>query len=1033
MFSWKPIYIELGQKLMAYRDKQDELLDWLRGMKKKGIPVVGLGDYKPESTPIELAEIDPFTFFANFNRGIKDQHRFEILRVLKSHMGLSSPVPQDFDGLPVVNIQKAWFFPYAYERGATTIPLLWDFAAEIVGQDPTTLSKDLFARSLEIGHVGLAKVTMGMFWLQPDRYLALDHVNRAYLEEQHGFPVKDLKPKTLQSYLGLVDSVRQKAGSDFPAISYKAFTHGIMVDIDATVLDRGIRSYMERIAEKGGYSLLDLIERIQTPEASGENEITNRTIHQKALQDVLSRGALTKEQLKAATDKLWSLGDRRDLIRRNEYFKSDEVMADIRALLDESGGIPVAVRISDFVEAAAAHGYSPESGEELTNPAQFASVLLSSRWPHQFVDFRKGRWNDLYREVTGTKKVLLRGKHYGHLLLRAGSFASLLAKTPTFQELFGKSDELWTVAGVTWALKNGPPTVLKPVAPKRYWAGGFLWGGTDPQDVKFLTGNYWQHGYARGDTNDRGGLVWALFDQIKVGDELAIKGYGGVHDLNVKYIGRVTKVFPDQGRVNLMRLDRPLYAGKAPRGEGAGNWRETLLEVTRKDVIDMIFNPKSASMISQQAVSAALPAKNIILYGPPGTGKTYALRTEYMERFTDRGTPKSRDQFADEMVAEMAWWEVSTLVMLNLKTAKVTDILEHPLMKARIRRSATKNARAGVWAHLQMHTKRECQYVAYAKRYEPLIFSKSEDSVWSIDAELASSEAPELVEALERWKTYKPSPGDMTRRCEFTTFHQSYSYEEFVEGIKPVLEGEATGDLVYEIKPGIFRQIAQRANSDRDHEYAIFIDEINRGNIASIFGELITLLEDDKRLDAKHEIKTRLPYSREEFGVPPNLYVIGTMNTADRSVEALDAALRRRFSFVPYLPDVTTLPEGSLPNLQIDLRRMLTVINGRLERLLDRDHCIGHSYFMEIAEAPDPLAALQQAFTNRVVPLLEEYFYGAPGKIGLVLGSAFVTKRPKQQEFASCDWGHGEDEDQEVFERVNPMDLGVEAFQAIYA
>jgi 5-methylcytosine-specific restriction endonuclease McrBC GTP-binding regulatory subunit McrB len=383
------------------------------------------------------------------------------------------------------------------------------------------------------------------------------------------------------------------------------------------------------------------------------------------------------------------------------------------------------------------------------------------------------------------------------------------------------------------------------------------------------------------------------------------------------------------------------------------------------------------------------------------------------------------------LVAELAWWEVCTLVLLDLKTAKVSDMLAHPLMQARIRRSATKHMRSALWAHLQSHTKKECDDVAYSNRYEPLIFWKSKESVWSIDAPLAASEVPELPEALQRWKTYKPIADDIIRRYEFTTFHQSYSYEEFVEGIKPVLETEGTGDLRYEIKPGVLRQIATRAMRDPGHDYAIFIDEINRGNIASIFGELITLFEDDKRLGGKFEIKARLPYSRDEFGVPSNLYIIGTMNTADRSIEALDAALRRRFWFIPCPPKEALLHD--VPGLDVNLRQMLTVINARLERLLDRDHCIGHSYFMGLAKAVEPLDALRRAFANKVLPLLEEYFYGDPGKIGLVLGSAFVRKRPIPAKFAHCGWEQDEDEDRESFERSDPMKLEVGAFQAIYA
>lgn len=119
MFSWKPIYIELAQKLLAYRDKQEQLLTWLQEMRQAAIPAISVTDFKPKGTAIKLLEIDPFTFFANFNRGIKDEHRIEILRILKGKMGLSAKLPEDFDGIPVANSQKAWFFTKAYERDPT--------------------------------------------------------------------------------------------------------------------------------------------------------------------------------------------------------------------------------------------------------------------------------------------------------------------------------------------------------------------------------------------------------------------------------------------------------------------------------------------------------------------------------------------------------------------------------------------------------------------------------------------------------------------------------------------------------------------------------------------------------------------------------------------------------------------------------------------------------------------------------------------------------------------------------------------------
>ena len=189
--------------------------------------------------------------------------------------------------------------------------------------------------------------------------------------------------------------------------------------------------------------------------------------------------------------------------------------------------------------------------------------------------------------------------------------------------------------------------------------------------------------------------------------------------------------------------------------------------------------------------------------------------------------------------------------------------------------------------------------------------------------------------------------------------------------------------------------------------FVLIIDEINRGNVSQIFGELITLIEDDKRLGKDEALKVTLPYSKEEFGVPSNLYIIGTMNTADRSVEALDAALRRRFSFEEMPPKSDLIKkEGKLSKTEgileldefddIDLPLLLNKINERLEKLLDKDHQIGHSYFISVASLDD----LKLAFKNKIIPLLQEYFFGDYGKIGLVLGKGFVEKVPNESSFA---------------------------------
>ncbi|MBS1586709.1 MAG: AAA family ATPase [Bacteroidetes bacterium] len=338
----------------------------------------------------------------------------------------------------------------------------------------------------------------------------------------------------------------------------------------------------------------------------------------------------------------------------------------------------------------------------------------------------------------------------------------------------------------------------------------------------------------------------------------------------------------------------------------------------------------------------------------------------------------------------------------------------------------------------------------------------------------------------------EPQPG----RIGFITFHQSLSYEDFIEGIKPKLADDEEGDLAYRVKPGLFKYmstIAQigpdinknpgfetvyqkllsfissqtngehilytlkrekpftisinrnnnirfHANTEKAYEavirkeflqayletgiapdwvpytsaigefmktqfnysdsptistaelkpYVLVIDEINRGNVSQIFGELITLIEPSKRKGTNEELGVILPYSNEFFQAPPNLYVIGTMNTADRSVEALDTALRRRFSFKEMMPDedLKDIRKVNMAGTDIDFKEVLHSINKRLEKLAGRDHKIGHSYLMSTKD--EEWLFYLNVFRDKIIPLLQEYFYGDYAKMCLVLGKGFV-------------------------------------------
>ena len=332
-------------------------------------------------------------------------------------------------------------------------------------------------------------------------------------------------------------------------------------------------------------------------------------------------------------------------------------------------------------------------------------------------------------------------------------------------------------------------------------------------------------------------------------------------------------------------------------------------------------------------------------------------------------------------------------------------------------------------------------------------------------------------------------------RISFVTFHQSYGYEDFVEGIR--VEKNDQNQLTYDVKSGVFQEICDRATGkeaveqyidvildeftaeihdknlklstktgaeftvlsksgkditvrtsttkelyiskgvikayilepsenirqnqayawsiakhlqnsrnilkpvvdSKTQPYVLIIDEINRGNISKIFGELITLIEDSKRAGNKEQLTLTLPSSNKPFSVPKNLYIIGTMNSSDRSLTSVDIALRRRFDFIEMMPEPNVLKDIQITDYKdINVKAILETMNKRIQVLLDRDHCIGHAYFISLKNDAS-LEKLMKIFEKKIIPLLQEYFFDDWGKINLVLNKNGMVKMEKVEEY----------------------------------
>jgi 5-methylcytosine-specific restriction enzyme B len=384
--------------------------------------------------------------------------------------------------------------------------------------------------------------------------------------------------------------------------------------------------------------------------------------------------------------------------------------------------------------------------------------------------------------------------------------------------------------------------------------------------------------------------------------------------------------------------------------------------------------------------------RNLILYGPPGTGKTYWLRAK-CEEYTDRPEQVDRDTWLLELIRDYGWRSVTAAALADLRRGvRVPELWNHPIVQAKARqRGRTTSVLPNLWSNLQQHTPESVSTVNYAARRPPFIFSKRSSGEWELLPEWREEDA----ESADLFAAYQRGPSGASQpvhRFRVVTFHPSFSYEDFIRGIRPVVTSE-DGATQFRVVDGVFKRIADEARANSTKRYALFIDEINRANIAKVFGELITLIEVDKRVAISPDgsvlsgMEVDLPGSQDDdagsvkFGVPANLDIYGTMNTADRSIAMLDVALRRRFEFQEMEPQPDLL--GQVID-GVEVSRVLRRINDRLEYLLDRDHRIGHAYLMHTTSLDD----LRRAFHAQIIPLLQEYFFDDLGRVAAVLTTA---------------------------------------------
>lgn len=916
---WQPFFRELAVRLLEFEQLQPELIQLLRD--------AGVHLQHDEGEP--LAVLDPFSFFSLILKHQSDARVIDILSVIRDRLGLHGPLPTNLTGVPWSNPMNAWFFAYRSHRQDTDLPTLWALARQAVAGD---LHADTFAAALTIRQVALPKLTQGLFWLNPERYLALNGVNIPYLEGRgltHAGRVQ-----TLADYDAVLDASRPLA-SGYPALSHEAWLTA-QRGKSVAVMDGEAFPFEAFQDEAAGFAHDPVKGNAHLDRRYAPLLLTLATAVDSLARLKPSRQPYTGKSLGVKIS--LGQGENRDLFWLGYALLFPEPTAENRRVSE--AGLRLKVTFPDGLHETIRDGLRDEelfqqlldaivsAGEhpgEFALNAQFElnDSIPASQDTRVQIDAHLRR----YAAGTGHSTRLQVDQFLGQAVLESETFSERLAEAlQHLDRVAGAMDQVIR-AGHQFRTTHPATSTIEVEAVHE--------SAAVPTEYQPVPG--------------------APLNQILYGPPGTGKTFRVVDEaLSILDPGMGLAHPGTQGRA----------ARKARYDELAAQQRISFVTFHQsfgyEDFIEGIKPVMQGGQLSYHLedgifLNAVRAAGGVLAHPRAETGPAH---THHLP--------------ADVNAGGQVWR------MYIDKTASPSPIRELSLQRSELR--------MGNWSK----TPRDLSDASVEElSARQLLFR---DSVRVGDLVLLATGMNSIGAVGVVTGDYRFDPEG------HPLFAADYTHARAVRWLATDLDLSAVDVTGKQFSPPALQRVADvtpaqvlgripgvQSPADRPprlQPHVLIIDEINRGNVSKIFGELITLLEAGKRAGSGEALTATLPLSRRPLSVPQSLYVIGTMNTADRSLTLLDAALRRRFVFRPVWPEPEVLPVIEIGGDALDLRKFLYVINERIERLLSREQVIGHAYLLGL---PATLEGVASALRERILPLLEEYFFEDWSKIRTVL------------------------------------------------